>query len=155
LLKLSNLPEAEFPGKEEFDHFECSDHPTCFACNSKRMLVRPLRVTDKYLLMEATTKAGDRFVVMPGVYLVFPRIHVEDFMDMPDDWTASEKDAASFLGLPGRALNFSVNWGEDAGQTVPHGHSWIIDRSMLREKGLTINVGLAALLYQSLVDGLA
>lgn len=150
MLNPSSLPLAEFSNPEDFDHFENPEHPKCFACNSKRMLIRPRLVTDAYTLIDATMKVGDHFRVMLGVYLIFPRLHVESFMDMPRDWQGSIQDAIAFLERDGVLVdNTSANLSKRGGQTVPHGHTWLIDRSMLKEKGLmSENTGFATLMYR-------
>lgn len=138
---------VSFDGWEEFDHFADPAHPDCFACNSRRLLSEPLLVTDEFMLMEATAKFDNgSFRVLPGCWLVFPRRHVTSLLDLPDNWTASVKQAVRHLGLD-YDYNTSENSGPKAGQTAPHIHTWIIGRQ--REAGLLCeNTGLAGILRQ-------
>jgi hypothetical protein len=143
------LRDAVFYGKGEFAHFENEDYPNCFACNSHMMLVRPIAVTDDFILLEATARMADGcFVIMPGCWLVYPREHVTTLEKMPDNWTASIKHAISLLDL-GQPYCTSDNWGRDAGQTVSHGHTWIIARGDAEEGLLTHQLGLATIVFRT------
>lgn len=146
-LDVASFPPAVFAGRESFDHFENPDHPRCFACNSRGMLVRPVAVTDDYVLLPATTRlAGDGgFVVIPRVWLLFPRSHVATPLEMPDDWERCKKEVVRLLGL-GTSFNYSDNWGSEAGQTIGHAHTWIIERGQGTEGPLTRGTGLATIL---------
>lgn len=140
------LPEAAFEDKQDFEHFEDLEHLGCFACNSRMMLVRPLAVTEEFLLLPATARIDDRFVVVPGSWLVYPRRHLTHFLEMPGNWTSSVQQAVRLLGLQS-GFGTSDNWGKEAGQTVEHGHTWVIDRT--GEEGLpSENLGQSTVLLR-------
>jgi diadenosine tetraphosphate (Ap4A) HIT family hydrolase len=144
---LSTLREASFPGMAKFAHFVDPEHESCFTCNSRLMAVRPLLVTVNFVLLEATARVDDKFVIMPEAWLVSPRKHLVEFLDMPDDWTRSVKEAVRFLGI-GKPFCTSDNWGREAGQTIAHGHTWIIGRGWAEDGLLSQNMGLATILLR-------
>lgn len=158
-LDVAQLPRASFPDAGTFPHFADSTHPGCFACNSRLMLVRPLLVTDEFVVLPATTRlaTGD-FVVMPDSWLVFPRNHVETLDEMPDDWTASVKQAVRHLRSLGHltgAFNTGANWGRAAGQTTMHAHTWASERDASNEAGLiTEETGLATIIMRARLHGI-
>jgi hypothetical protein len=121
-LDTRTLDPAYFPNKDEFAHFENAAEPGCFACNSRSMLVRPIAVTDDFVLLVATTRIDDRFVVMPNTWLVYPRAHLTSYNEMPDNWSGCVKQAIRILGIE-QPFCTSENWGKKAGQTVAHGHT--------------------------------
>lgn len=152
VLDPKSFEPARFDGMEEFDHFADEWHPRCFACNSRMMVVRPIAVNDGFVLMPATTMVDDGFVIIPDTWLVYPRAHITQFMDMPDTWTMSLQDAVRILGLEAD-FNVGDNWGRAAGQTVEHGHTWIMRRSA--EDGLlTENTGLATIILRVQQNGI-
>jgi len=144
----AGLQPATFPGKEGYTHFANPDQPACFACNSALMVVRPLVVTQRFVLLPATTFVDSNPYIMPGTWLVYPRQHVTERWYLPTDWAVSIEQALEYLrdhGELATSFNTSENWGPAAGQTVPHGHAWIVNRA--DEAGLLgENTGLATLL---------
>jgi len=142
---------AKFEGYADFEHFENKALRLCFFCNSRGMAVRPLQVTPDYVLLPATTRVDGPFVIIPGCWLVVPRAHVTSHGDLPDNWTASVKEAVSFLGLSvalGKPYNITENWGSDAGQTAQHAHTWIVSRGNDEEGLLSARTGLASILLR-------
>lgn len=68
---------------------------------------------------------------MPSSWVVYPRRHVTSFLDLPPDWTYRVQQALRTLhrlNLATGAVTFGYNDGVEAGQTVTHGHTWIIAR---------------------------
>lgn len=153
VLDVRTLAPAYFPDKDTFAHFENPDEPGCFACNSRSMLVRPIAVTNDFTLLVATARVDDHFVVMPKTWLVYPRAHLTSYNEMPDNWTASVKQAIRTLGID-QPFCTGENWGKKAGQTVFHGHTWIIGRDGDESGLFTENTGLASLIFRAMTQGI-
>jgi len=153
-IDLRKLEVARFDGYEEFDHFANPDYPGCFACNSKLMLVRPIAVTDEFILLVATTALGNgTFVVIPDTWLIYPRAHLTTLIDMPNNWTGSVKQAVAMLGID-QPYCTGENWGRLAGQTVEHGHTWVMQRNVGEDGLMTERVGLATILLRARMYGI-
>jgi hypothetical protein len=153
-IDLSKLEVATFEGYEEFDHFANFECPGCFACNSKLMLVRPIAVTDEFILLVATTALGNgSFVIIPDTWLVYPRKHLTTLIDMPNNWTGCVKQAVAILGID-QPYCTGENWGRLAGQTVDHGHTWVMKRNVGEEGFLTERIGLATILLRVKMHGI-
>jgi diadenosine tetraphosphate (Ap4A) HIT family hydrolase len=84
-------------------------------------------------------------------WLIEPKEHVEDVLDLPDGWWASMKKLLP--KVPGfmadtQRYNISINLGPAAGRRLPHLHFWIVRR----DEGVpSTNLGLLGLI--KLVDG--
>lgn len=150
---LSTFRAAKFPGIDTFDHFENPDQPRCFACNSRMMVVRPIAVTNDFMLLEATTLVEGTFLVIPDTWLVYPRTHATTMNDMPDTWTGSVKHAIRILDIE-QPYCTGENWGREAGQTIGHGHTWIMKRGIAEEGLVTENTGLATILLRAKQHGI-
>ncbi len=137
---------AKFDGFDTFPHFTDPTHPNCFACNSKKLIVRPLVANNEFTLVPATTRLDSGlFVVIPQCWLVFPRYHVTSFMQLPATWTSSVQCAVWHLGIES-PFCISSNWGKAAGQTSEHAHDWVIGRGFGEEGLLSENTGLATII---------
>jgi diadenosine tetraphosphate (Ap4A) HIT family hydrolase len=81
--------------------------------------------------------------LMPGCYLVIPKIHVESVIELPERWHARLVELLVHIpefaaGVP---FNLSYNQGRAAGQRVSHVHGWVVFRegeagTAAYEKGL-------------------
>jgi hypothetical protein len=147
-LDVESFADAVFPGHDSFPHLSDPEHTNCPACNTRMLFVRPIEMTDDYTLMEASLRLpSDRIVVIPETWLNFSRVHAETLDEMPDHWTACNKRAVRTLGI-GTPFCTSENWGKEAGQTLRHGHSWIIGRGILETGLISENTGLATILLR-------
>lgn len=157
-IDLSKLEVARFDGYEEFDHFTTPGRERCFACNSRKMLVRPIAATNEFTLLVATTPLENNTPprIIPDTWLVYPRAHLTTFLVMPDNWTASVKESIRILGLERFRHPFctSDNWGSKVGQTVRHGHTWIMKRGEGEEHLLSENIGMATMLLRIKMYGI-
>ena len=153
------FPDATFEGKDSFAHFENSQFPKCFFCNSQKMAVRP-EVRREYLILPATMRLrSGQFKVIPGCHLILPTKHCEHVRDLPNYWTGCIQDALRFLEPthlenirtyeldPDEppSYNLTMNIRKSAGQTAGHLHEWVIQRGLFDE-GLGANLGLAGIL---------
>lgn len=88
-----------------------------------------------------TTSAGavllsDSFPIAEGHLLVVPARHVDSLIDLnPAEqvalWTAAIEAAAALIAEDGvDGVNFGVNEGVAAGQTVPHVHLHVVPRRL-------------------------
>lgn len=90
----------------------------------------------------------------PGVaWLIEPKEHLEDVLDLPDNWWRMVKDLLPYI--PGffqdpSVFNISINLGPTAGRQLPHLHFWIIRREDGKPSS---GKGLLALMLE--VDGAA
>lgn len=149
VIDLSTFQPAVFQDQWNFNHFVNPHVPTCFACNSRMLMVRPLGVTSKSFVVPATTRLRDgKFVIVPGAWLLFPRLHLTTFDQLPDSWTLSQQWARKLLSLE-PPFNISSNWGQLAGQTTEHAHDWLIDRTTWPETDLTAGNGLATIILRT------
>jgi hypothetical protein len=144
------FPPVHFEGFDEFEHFSDPDHADCFVCNSRLMQVRPVVVTDDYVLLPATMRLDDgSFVVIPDAWGLYPRKHVTKRSEMPRDWMLSIQIAAWTLGFTDDTPSCdSTNWTPDAGQTIPHAHTWLIKRGDGEEGLLCHRLGLAGIIIR-------
>ncbi len=64
----------------------------------------------------------------PGTFLIIPSVHVEEVVELANDWWRSFKEL--FAHVPGLPPDFNVtlNHGKLAGQSVRHLHFWVIPR---------------------------
>jgi len=63
-----------------------------------------------------------------GCYLIIPNRHVEQLVELDDDWWAGFKQLLPKIPNLAPDYNLSLNFGANAGQTVRHLHFWIIPR---------------------------
>jgi diadenosine tetraphosphate (Ap4A) HIT family hydrolase len=96
-----------------------SDCPLCLTNDNLKTSVL-YQNDDAYL----TTALGTT-----GSYLIIPKIHTEEFSDLPDDWWKHFKDALANLPQKFESYNITVNRGRNAGQSLNHLHFWIVRRS--------------------------
>lgn len=64
---------------------------------------------------------GDRWLIIPAE-------HTESLDDLSTDWGAALVELVHETGLAS-GFNLSLNVGPEAGQTMPHLHWWVLDRS--------------------------
>jgi diadenosine tetraphosphate (Ap4A) HIT family hydrolase len=64
----------------------------------------------------------------PGNYLVIPTAHIEDPLQLPDDWWGAVKELLPQIADFPADYNLSLNLGRHAGQSVKHLHFWFIPR---------------------------
>ena len=105
-----------------------------------------LAETDDAFLVESIDAPSE-------AWLIEPKAHVEDVLDLPDSWWNSMKTLLP--KVPGfmadtQRYNISINLGPAAGRKLPHLHFWVIRRN---EGQPSTNLGLMGLI--KLVDGRA
>lgn len=61
-------------------------------------------------------------------WLIIPAAHVTDMADLPKGWGETLVQLVLETGLT-TGLNLNLNLGPRAGQTEPHLHWWVLDRS--------------------------
>ena len=81
----------------------------------------------------------------PGHYLIIPKTHVENIVDLPDGWWADFKQVFAHLPDAPSSYNLSLNYGRPAGQTAKHLHFWIVPRA---EDTASAAKGLATLVRE-------
>lgn len=62
----------------------------------------------------------------PGNYLIIPKDHAEDPVDLPGEWWQSVRELLPQVPGLGMHYNLSFNVGKLAGQSVKHLHLWVI-----------------------------
>lgn len=62
-----------------------------------------------------------------GNFLIVPADHIENPTELPDDWWQNVKELINKVPKLDH-YNISLNYGQNAGQTVRHLHFWIIPR---------------------------
>jgi tRNA threonylcarbamoyl adenosine modification protein (Sua5/YciO/YrdC/YwlC family) len=107
----------------------------------------PFCLSNNDLKADILYQDGDIFITtaasVPGTYLIIPKIHIEEFTDLPDDWWKHIKQALRKLPEVPKAYNISVNYGKPAGQSIKHLHFWIVPRA---EGHASSGKGLAGLI---------
>lgn len=95
-----------------------SDCPFCLQNN---LLTQPIlaRTDGAYLVENIRSK---------GNYLIVPEGHIDSFDKLPDDWWRMVKDVLPHVPGDLKSYNISVNYGTEAGQTIPHLHFWVVPR---------------------------
>ena len=72
--------------------------------------------------------------ILPGHSLIIPKLHIERFLDLPDEHLAELMTFSKkvMIGMQGvfntDGFDFTIQDGEAAGQTVAHTHAHIIPR---------------------------
>lgn len=84
--------------------------------------------------------------IVPGTYMIVPKRHKESVFRLGACFWLSLiwlLRKVPWMGLSD--YNLSINFGKDAGQTIPHIHIWIIPRSgAYAGRGLAFYVGREA-----------
>lgn len=83
---------------------------------------------------------------LPGNYLIIPKQHVENPVDLPAEWWGSVQ--ALLPEVPGllRHYNLTFNIGKLAGQSIAHLHMWVVPR---RSGSASSGKGLATLIRET------
>lgn len=82
----------------------------------------------------------------PGNFLIIPKTHTENLIDLPDSWWADVKELLAKVPELNGDFNFVINYGKSAGQSVKHLHFWAIPRASGKPssgKGLARLIGEA------------
>lgn len=100
--------------------------------------------TDDAFLVESADAPSE-------AWLIEPKTHIEDVIDLPDSWWKSMKELLP--KVPGfmadtQRYNISINLGPAAGRKQPHLHFWVIRRD---EGQPSTNMGMMSLI--KMVDG--
>lgn len=95
--------------------------PTCPFCLENNLFKGEVlaRTSGAYLVANSFS---------PGNYLVIPTEHVEDPLQLPDDWWQEMKELLHKVPDFPTDYNLSLNLGRHAGQSVKHLHFWFIPR---------------------------
>lgn len=83
---------------------------------------------------------------VPGTYMIIPKRHKESILQLGVcSWLSVLCLLRKIPWIGETDWNLSINFGRDAGQTVPHIHLWIIPREgKFAGKGLAYHVAQAA-----------
>lgn len=114
----------------------------CLFCLASRKISRDKVVAETpwaYLIVEYSQ-------TVPGTYMIVPKTHRESIFQLGVCFWLSLLWLSRKIPWMGQSdWNLSMNFGRDAGQTVPHVHTWIIPREgKFAGKGLAYHVALAA-----------
>ena len=92
----------------------------------------PLCRSNNLLNVEVIAEVDGGYLVPaynnPGIFLIIPAEHTELVTDLPDTWWATFKQLLAKVPVPLEHYNISLNYGKNAGQTLPHLHFWVIPR---------------------------
>jgi diadenosine tetraphosphate (Ap4A) HIT family hydrolase len=93
----------------------------------------PLCRSNNLLKVDVIAEVEDGYIVpaynSPGNFLIIPADHTESPTDLPDTWWATFKQLLAKAPGPLDQYNISLNYGNNAGQTVSHLHFWLIPRT--------------------------
>jgi L-threonylcarbamoyladenylate synthase len=113
---------------------------TCPFCLDNGKFKGPILYQNEHLFISRPIHDSNAF-------LVIPKLHVEQLLDLPDTWWKDFKRGLQNFPDVLTDYNLALNYGEVAGQTVRHLHFWIIPRQTGKASS---GKGLATLL--SIID---
>jgi diadenosine tetraphosphate (Ap4A) HIT family hydrolase len=108
----------------EVDTTAIIGEPGCAFCPQNGKVDIICEIGGMYLVHAKDEKMKD----LPDRWLIIPAEHVESLEDLPIGWGESLVELIHEANIRS-GFNLSLNIGADAGQTMPHLHWWLLDRS--------------------------